>query len=66
MNNLKIEKQKSGGTHAFFEKDSYLSVSEWKSKTNCSIVRGSPQKTLILNWYYLSYVSSKSTKKIPL
>jgi hypothetical protein len=27
MNNLKIKKQKSGGTLALFEKDSYLSVS---------------------------------------
>jgi hypothetical protein len=38
MNILKIKKQKSGGTLALFEKDSYLSVSEsvsqWKGKTN--------------------------------
>jgi hypothetical protein len=28
MNNLKIKNQKSGGTLALFEKDSYLSVSQ--------------------------------------
>ncbi len=40
MNILTIKNQKSGGTLALFEKDSYLSVcecvSQWKGKTNTS------------------------------
>jgi hypothetical protein len=39
MNILKIKKQKSGGTLALFEKESYLSVSE-KAK----LIRGDPPK----------------------
>jgi hypothetical protein len=46
MNILKIKKQKSGGTHALFEKDSCLSVSQCV----CEIVKLSgferPQKIL--------------------
>ena len=56
-------------THLFLKKIDY-SVSQWKSKTKtrpsplkCSKESWSPQKTLILKWYYLSYVTSKSTKK---
>ena len=42
--NLKIEKhQKSDGTLALFEKDSYLSVSEWVSE-KAKLIRGDPPK----------------------
>ncbi len=55
MNILKIKNQKSGGTLALFEKDSYLSVSQcvsvWKGKTNtgrspknCVKKKGEPPK----------------------
>jgi hypothetical protein len=48
MNILKIKKQKSGGTHALFEKDSCLSVSQSVSQCVCEIVKLSgferPQK----------------------
>jgi hypothetical protein len=48
MNNiLKIKKQKSGGTLALFEKDSYLSVSQsvsqWVSE-KAKLIRGDPPK----------------------
>ena len=60
-------KQKSGGTHAFFEKDRLVSQSvnaKLVKGHNCSKGRGSPQKTLILKCFYLSYVTSKSAKNI--
>ena len=41
MNNLKIKKQKSGGTLALFEKDSYLSVSVCEK---AKLIRGDPPK----------------------
>ncbi len=43
MNILKIKTQKSGGTLALFEKDSYLSVSEWVSE-KAKLIRGDPPK----------------------
>jgi hypothetical protein len=43
MNILKIKKQKSGGTLALFEKDSYLSVSESVSE-KAKLIRGDPPK----------------------
>ena len=58
-------KQKSGGTHAYFEKDRLVSQSvnaKLVKGHNCSKGRGSPQKTLILKCFYLSYVTSKSPK----
>jgi hypothetical protein len=47
MNILKIKKQKSGGTLALFEKDSYLSVSESVSQSvsdKAKLIRGDPPK----------------------
>jgi hypothetical protein len=47
MNILKIKKQKSGGTLALFEKDSYLSVSESVSQSvseKAKLTRGDPPK----------------------
>ena len=47
MNILKIKKQKSGGTLALFEKDSYLSVSQWVSESvseKAKLIRGDPPK----------------------
>jgi hypothetical protein len=47
MNILKIKNQKSGGTLALFEKDSYLSVSESVSQSvseNAKLIRGDPPK----------------------
>ncbi len=41
--NLKIKNQKSGGTLALFEKDSYLSVSLWVSE-KAKLIRGDPPK----------------------
>ena len=58
-------KQKSGGTHAYFEKDRLVSQSvnaKLVKGHNCSKGRGSPQKTLILKCFYLSNVTSKSPK----
>jgi hypothetical protein len=43
MNILKIKNQKSGGTLALFEKDSYLSVSESVSE-KAKLIRGDPPK----------------------
>jgi hypothetical protein len=43
MNILKIEKPKSGGTLALFEKDSYLSVSQCVSE-KAKLIRGDPLK----------------------
>jgi hypothetical protein len=43
MNILKIKNQKSGGTLALFEKDSYLSVSQSVSH-NAKIIRSDPPK----------------------
>ncbi len=43
MNILKIKKQKSGGTLALFEKDSYLSVSVWVCG-KAKLIRGDPPK----------------------
>jgi hypothetical protein len=46
MNILKIKNQKSGGT-LVFEKDSYLSVSEWVSEwvsEKAKLIRGDPPK----------------------
>ena len=47
MNILKIKNQKSGGTLALFEKDSYLSVSESVSQSvseKTKLIRGDPPK----------------------
>jgi hypothetical protein len=47
MNILKIKKQKSGGTLALFEKDSYLSVSQSVSQSvseKAKLIRGDPPK----------------------
>jgi hypothetical protein len=47
MNILKIKNQKSGGTLALFEKDSYLSVSESVSQLvseKAKLIRGDPPK----------------------
>jgi hypothetical protein len=47
MNILKIKNQKSGGTLALFEKDSYLSVSESVSQSvseKAKLIRGDPPK----------------------
>ncbi len=47
MNILKIKTQKSGGTLALFEKDSFLSVSQWVSEwvsEKAKLIRGDPQK----------------------
>ncbi len=43
MNILKIKNQKSGGTLALFEKDSYLSVSVWVCE-KAKLIRGDPPK----------------------
>jgi hypothetical protein len=43
MNILKIKNQKSGGTPALFEKDSYLSVRESVSE-KAKLIRGDPPK----------------------
>ena len=43
MNNLKIKNQTSGGTLALFEKDYYLSVSEWVSE-KAKVIWGDPPK----------------------
>jgi hypothetical protein len=44
MNNLKKKKtQKSGGTLARFEKDSYSFVNEWVSET-AKLIHGDPPK----------------------
>jgi hypothetical protein len=43
MNILKIKNQKSGGTLALFEKDSYLSVSQSVSE-KAKLIRGDPPK----------------------
>ena len=43
MNILKIKTQKSGGTLALFEKDSYLSVSQSVSE-KAKLIRGDPPK----------------------
>jgi hypothetical protein len=47
MNILKIKNQKSGGTLALFEKDSYLSVSQSVSQSvseKAKLIRGDPPK----------------------
>jgi hypothetical protein len=45
MNILKIKNQKSGGTLALFEKDSYLSVSQCVCVCeNAKLIRGDPPK----------------------
>ena len=44
INNLKIKYQKSGGTLALFEKDSYPSVSESVSE-KAKLIRGDPPKS---------------------
>jgi hypothetical protein len=45
MNILKIKKQKSGGTLALFEKDSYLSVSVCVCVCEkAKLIRGDPPK----------------------
>ena len=44
---LKSKNQKSGGTLALFEKDSYLSVSQWVSQwvsEKAKLIRGDPPK----------------------
>ncbi len=43
MNILKIKNQKSGGTLALFEKDSYISVSQSVSE-KAKLIRGDPPK----------------------
>ena len=40
---LKSKNQRSGGTLALFEKDSYLSVSQWVSE-KAKLIRGDPPK----------------------
>ena len=48
MNNLKLKNQKSGGSFALFEKDSYLSVSVWVCACEkVKLIRGDPPKKAI-------------------